>query len=137
MKVQPYLFFDGCCEEALEFYKKAVGAEVTMLMRFKDCPEPPKEGMVPPGSEDKIMHANFRVGDTEVLASDGNCRGKTSFDGFSLTINVADDTEAKQVYDAMADGGQAVMPLTKTFFASQFGMLVDRFGVHWMVIAGQ
>ena len=137
MHVQPYVFFDGCCEEALEFYKKALGAEVTMLMRFKECPETPKEGMVPPGSEDKVMHASFRIGETEILASDGNCRGKTSFDGFSLTINVANDAEAKKTFDAMVDGGQVVMPLGKTFFASQFGMLVDRFGVHWMVIAGQ
>ena|SRR5690349_2208462 len=137
MQVQPYLFFDGRCEEAIEFYRKTLGAEVTMMMRFKDSPEPQQHGMVPPGNENKIMHASVRVGDTTVLASDGRCQGRPAFEGFSLSLSVADDGEAKRLFTALADGGQVQMPLAKTFFASQFGMVTDRFGVTWMVyVAG-
>jgi PhnB protein len=136
MQVQPYLFFDGRCEEAVEFYRKALGAEVQALMRFKDNPEP-QPGMVPPGSENKVMHACLRIGDTSIMASDGNCQGRPSFQGFSLTLTAANDTEAERLFGVLADGGQVRMPLTKTFFASRFGMLADRFGVGWMVIAGQ
>jgi PhnB protein len=134
MNVQPYLFFDGRCEEAIEFYRKTLGAEVAMLMRFKDSPEPPPPGMVPPGSENKIMHASLRIGDTTLMASDGDCHGKPSFDGFSLTVNAADEAQAKRLFAALGDGGQVRMPLTKTFFSPSFGMLADRFGVGWMVI---
>ena len=134
MPVQPYLFFDGRCEEAIEFYRKTLGAEVAMLMRFKDSPEPPPPGMVPPGSENKIMHASLRIGDTTLMASDGDCHGKPSFDGFSLTVNAADEAQAKRLFAALGDGGQVRMPLTKTFFSPSFGMLADRFGVGWMVI---
>jgi PhnB protein len=133
MQVQPYLFFDGRCEEAIEFYRKALGAEVTMLMRFKDSPEPPAPGMVPPGAGDKVMHASLRIGDTTVLASDGQCGGKSSFQGFSLSLTAANDAEAKRLFTSLADGGQVQMPLAKTFFASIFGMVADRFGVIWMV----
>jgi PhnB protein len=136
MQVQPYLFFDGRCEEAVEFYRKALGAEVQSLMRFKDNPEP-QPGMVPPGSENKVMHACLRIGDTSIMASDGHCMGQPSFQGFSLTLTARDDAEADRMFGALADGGQVRMPLTKTFFASRFGMLADRFGVGWMVIAGQ
>jgi PhnB protein len=136
MQVQPYLFFDGRCEEAVEFYRKALGAEVQALMRFKDNPEP-QPGMVPPGSENKVMHACLRIGDTSIMASDGNCQGRPSFQGFSLTLTAANDAEAERLFGVLADGGQVRMPLTKTFFASRFGMLADRFGVGWMVIAGQ
>ena len=134
MNVQPYLFFDGRCEEAIEFYRKALGAEVSMLMRYKDSPEPPQPGMVPPGSENKIMHASLRIGDTTLMASDGHCQGKPNFDGFSLTVNAADEAEARRLFAALSDGGQVRMPLTKTFFSPSFGMLADRFGVGWMVI---
>ncbi len=134
MLVQPYLFFDGRCEEALEFYRGALGAEVTMLMRFKDSPEPPQPGMVPPGSEDKVMHASFRVGDTMVMASDGRCEAQPSFQGFSLSLSVPDEAEADRRFAALADGGQVQMPLAKTFFSPRFGMVADRFGVSWMVI---
>ncbi len=135
MQVQPYLFFNGRCEEAVEFYKGAIGAEVAMLMRYKDSPEPPQPGMVPPGSENKVMHASFKVGDTQVMASDGQCTGKTSFEGFSLSITAANDAEAQRLFAGLSKGGQVQMPLTKTFFASSFGMVADRFGVSWMVIA--
>ena len=133
MEVQPYLFFDGRCEEAVEFYRRALGAEVTMLMRFKDSPQPLAAGMVPPGGEDKIMHMRFRIGDTTVLASDGRCTGRPSFQGFSLSITVPNDAEAERLFAALADGGQVQMPLAKTFFSSRFGMIADRFGVPWMV----
>ena len=134
MPIQPYLFFDGRCEEALDFYRSALGAEVTMLMRFKDSPDPPPPGMVPPGSENKVMHASVRIGDAEVLASDGRCLGKPDFRGFSLTLTVKSEAEADRVFAALAEGGQVQMPLGKTFFAPRFGMVADRFGVPWMVI---
>jgi PhnB protein len=133
MQVQAYLFFNGRCEEAVEFYKKALGAEVTMLMRMKDSPEPPQPGTVPPGSESKIMHTSFRIGDTTVLASDGRCEGRPTFQGFSLSLLVANEAEADRVFAALADGGQVQMPLAKTFWSPRFGMVADRFGVSWMV----
>jgi PhnB protein len=135
MQVQAYLFFDGRCEEALQFYSKHLGARVEMLMRNKESPEPPPPGMNAPG--EKIMHAAFRVGDTQVLASDGMCAGQPKFDGFSLALTVPNDAEAKRVFNALADGGQVRMPLTRTFFASSFGMVADRFGVGWMVMASK
>ena len=128
--VQPYLFFEGRCEEALAFYRGALGAEVTMLMRFKESPDP---GMVAPGTGDNVMHASFRIGDTTVMASDGRCLGQPSFQGFSLSLTVSDDAKAERVFAALGDGGQVQMPLTKTFFSSRFGMVADRFGVSWMV----
>ena len=136
MQVQPYLFFDGKCEEAVEFYRKAVGAEVQMLMRFKDSPDPPPPGMVPPGAEDKVMHASLRIGDATVMASDGRCLGQPSFHGFALALTAPSEAEADRLFAALADGGQVQMPLTKTFFSSRFGMLADRFGVPWTIIVG-
>ena len=137
MLVQSYLFFDGRCEEALEFYRKKLGAEVTMLMRFKDSPEPQQPGMVPPGSENKVMHTSFRIGETTVMASDGRCLGKPNFQGFALALTVANDAEAERTFAALGDGGQVQMPLAKTFFSSRFGMVADRFGVSWMVLVKQ
>lgn len=134
MQVQPYLFFEGRCEEAIELYRSALGAEVTMLMRFRESPEPPQPGMVPPGYEDKVMHANLRIGDTTVMASDGRCTGKPGFEGFSLSISVPNEAEADRVFAALGDGGQVQMPLAKTFWSPRFGMLADRFGVSWMII---
>jgi PhnB protein len=134
MQVQPYLFFDGRTEEAIEFYKKALGAKVEMVMRYKEAPEAPPPGMVPPGSENKVMHSSFRIGDTSVMASDGNCTGKPTFNGFSLSITVANEGEADRVFAALGDGGKVQMPLAKTFFSPKFGMVADRFGVAWMVI---
>ena len=136
MQVQPYLFYEGRCEEAIEFYRKALGAKVEMMMRFKDSPDGPPPGMTPPPPE-KIMHAAFRIGDSTVLASDGMCQAgsKPSFSGFSLSIIAANDAEAKRLFGALAEGGQVQMPLGKTFFASSFGMVADRFGLGWMVIA--
>ncbi|HSJ81830.1 MAG TPA: VOC family protein [Thiobacillus sp.] len=133
MQVEPYLFFNGRCEEALDFYRSALGAEVTSLMRFKDSPEPMEPGMVPSGSEDKVMHANLRIGETQIMASDGDCAGQPDFRGFSLTITVPDAADADRMFAALADGGQVQMPLARTFWSPRFGMLVDRFGLGWMV----
>lgn len=133
MQVQSYLFFDGRCEEAVEFYKKALGAKVEMLMRFKESPDPPPPGMVPPNFDDKIMHTSFRIGDTVVMASDGCTDGKTNFKGFSLSLAVAKEADADRYFNALADGGEVQMPLGKTFWSPRFGMLTDRFGVGWMI----
>jgi PhnB protein len=137
MQVQAYLNFDGRCEEALDFYKKALGAEVEMLMRMKDSPEPPPSGTFPPGIENKVMHVAFRIGETTLMGSDGYCRGKTAFEGFSLSIQARDETDADRLFAALADGGKVAMPLTRTFFSPRFGMVTDRFGVSWMVIVPQ
>lgn len=134
MKVQSYLFFDGRCEEAIEFYKKTLGAKVEMLMRFKESPDKSNPGSIPPGGEDKVMHASFSIGETSVMASDGHCLGKPEFKGVALALTVKSDAEADKTFKALSDGGQVQMPLTKTFFASRFGMCADRFGVSWMIV---
>jgi PhnB protein len=138
MPVTPYLFFDGRCEEALDFYKQALGAEIGMMMRFKESPEPPQPGCGgvadPAQLADKIMHASLHVRGTMLMASDGMAQGKPKFEGISLSLDAKDEAEAKRLFDALADGGQVQMPLGKTFFAKSFGMVADRFGVGWMVI---
>lgn len=130
MQVETYLFFEGRCEEALEFYRQALGAEVTMLMRFKESPDP---GMCPAGTEEKVMHANFRLGQTTVMASDGRCQGQPAFQGFSLALAPTDEAEARRLFTALADGGEIEMPLAKTFWSPCFGMVSDRFGLSWMI----
>ncbi|NJO32986.1 MAG: VOC family protein [Rhodospirillales bacterium] len=132
MKVQPYVFFDGKCEEALEFYKRAIGAKVNALMRFGEAPD---QSQIKPESKNKVMHSAFQVGETEILASDGYCLGAPAFQGFALTINAADNAEALRLFTGIAEGGKIQMPLEKTFFAASFGIAVDKFGVNWMVIA--
>jgi PhnB protein len=134
MQVQPYLFFDGRCEEALEFYRKALGAEVTMLMRNKESPD---NTMCVPGAENKIMHCSFRIGETTLCASDGRCLGQPNFQGFSLSITVSSEAEAERLFNALSEGGKVQMPLTKTFFSPRFGMTADRFGMSWMVLVAQ
>ncbi len=136
MFVQPYLFLDGRCEEALDFYKKKIGADVTFMMRFKENPDKDAPGCAPKGGEDKIMHAAFKVGDTLVMASDGMCSGKPEFKGFSLSISVKTEADADRLFNALGEGGQVQMPLGKTFFSPRFGMVADKFGVGWMVMAG-
>lgn len=133
MQIQPYLFFEGRTEEALEFYQSKLNAKVEFLMRYKDNPDPKYN---PPNSGEKVMHSCFRIGDTQVMASDGNCTGKPSFQGFSLTFNAADEADAKRRFSALAEGGQVNLPLSETFFAKSFGMVADRFGLNWMVMAG-
>jgi PhnB protein len=131
MQVQPYLFFNGRCEEAVEFYRKAVGAEVVELMRFKQNPEP--SSMCSPSDVDKVMHMSFRIGQTTILASDGRCAGQPKFEGFALSLTVPDVAAAEGLFAALGEGGQVQMPLSKTFFSASFGMLADRFGVSWMI----
>src|SRR6185503_19509637 len=133
MQVQPYLFFNGRCEEAIEFYKKTLGAKVEMMMRFKEAP--PGEHKCTPGTENKIMHSCIRIGDTAVMASDGMAQGQPEFKGFSLTINAKDEAEAERLFAALSAGGQVHQPLVKTFFSPKFGMCADKFGVGWMVMA--
>jgi PhnB protein len=132
MRIEPYLFFNGRCEEAVEFYKKALGAEVLMLMRYKESPEPTPPGMVPAGWDNKIMHTSLRIGNTTVMASDG-CSEGANFAGFSLSLSAANEAEAERTFTSLSDGGQVQMPLTKTFWSPRFGMVADRFGVGWMV----
>ncbi|OWW20338.1 VOC family protein [Noviherbaspirillum denitrificans] len=134
MQVQPYLFFNGRAEEAFAFYGRVLGAEVVDLMRFKDSPDPPPPGMIPPGSENKVMHATLRIGGSTVMASDGNCGGTSSFQGFSLSLDFPDEQAARKAFDGLADGGTVQMPIGKTFFSPCFGMVMDRFGMGWMVI---
>ncbi|MGV3661031.1 MAG: VOC family protein [Prosthecobacter sp.] len=130
--VQSYLFFNGRCEEALEFYKAAIGAKVGMLMRFSESPEQPPPGMVPPGHENKVMHASFHVGETMLMASDG-CGENHPFQGFSLSLGVATAEEADKYFNALAEGGKVEMPLEKTFWSPRYGMLTDKFGMGWMI----
>jgi PhnB protein len=132
MQVQPYIVFDGRCEEAIDFYKTALGATVDKLLRFKDSPD---QSMVSPGNADKVMHCAFHVGETQLLASDGRCTGSSNFQGFSLTLTAKDAAEAERIFSALGEGGAVQMPMGETFFASRFGMVADRFGVHWMVLA--
>jgi PhnB protein len=129
-QVQPYLFFEGQAEEAIEFYRQALGAEVQMLMRFKESPDP---SMCAPGTENKVMHAALRIGDTTVMVSDGRCQGPASFQGFALSLTVPNEADADRRFASLGAGGQVQMPLTQTFFSPRFGMVADRFGVSWMV----
>jgi PhnB protein len=132
MHVSPYLFFDGRCEEAVEFYKKNLGAEVQMLMRFKQAPE---DNKCSPGTEDKIMHGSIKIGDTAIMVSDGRVQNKPKFEGFALSLDAKDAADADRLFNALEQGGQVQQPLTETFFAKRFGMVADRFGVTWMIIA--
>jgi PhnB protein len=134
--VQPYLFFDGRCDEAIEFYKETLGAEVARLLRFKDNPEPPNEsaGCGPTPPDDKVMHAALRIGNTSVMVSDGRCVGTPNFDGFALSLTAATEADADRLFAALEQGGAVIMPMAKTFFSPRFGMVTDRFGVCWMVI---
>ena len=131
MQVQPYLFFDGRCEEAVEFYRRALDAEVQMLMRWKDSPD---KSMCTPSNENKVMHASLKINDARIMASDGRNSGQPEFKGISLSLDAKSEADAARMFNALAEGGQVVMPLGKTFFSPCFGMLADKFGVHWMII---
>ena len=133
MNVNPYLFFDGRCEEALDFYKSAIGAKVGMMMRFKEAPEDHKPS---PGTENKIMHACITINDAPVMLSDGRCTGGANFQGFALSLDAPAAADGQRMFNALSEGGQVQMPLTETFFAKSFGMVADKFGVGWMIIAG-
>jgi PhnB protein len=133
MNVQPYLSFEGRAQEAIDFYKGALGATVDMIMRFKEAP-PEMQTQMSPDSKDKIMHAAFKIGDTQVMASDGRCSGKASFSGVTLSLNATSNAEADKLFNSLAQGGKVEMPMSETFFANRFGMVADKFGVNWMVI---
>jgi len=134
MNVQPYLSFEGRCDEAIEFYKKAIGAKVDMLMRFKESPD---QSMISPASADKVMHAALRAGDAQILMSDGRCTGSPNFSGIALALSASSDADAERMFNALADGGKVNMPMGKTFFSSRFGMCADKFGVGWMVLVAR
>jgi len=131
--ITPYLFFGGRCEEAIEFYRKALGAELDMMMRYNESPQPTPPGMLQAGFEKKVMHATFRIRGIQLMASDGR-DDKSKFDGFQLALSVPTEADATQSFDALADGGRVQVPLTKTFWSPCFGMVTDRFGVGWMVM---
>lgn len=131
--IQSYLFFNGRCEEALEFYQAAASAKVGAMMRFRESPDPAPEGMVPPGFEDKIMHCDFTIGQTMVLASDG-CGAVQPFERFRLALTVPTEADADRLFTALSEGGEIDTPLGKTFWSPRFGMLTDKFGVGWMVM---
>jgi len=131
MQVQSYLFFDGRCEEAIDFYKKTLGAEVGMLMRWKDCPD---KSACTPANENKVMHASLKIGESRVMASDGRNTGNPEFKGFALSVNAKDEADADRLFNSLSAGGKVMMPLVKTFFSPRFGMATDKFGVNWMVI---
>jgi PhnB protein len=131
MLVEAYLDFNGRCDEAIEFYKKAIGAKVESLMRFKDSPDP---GMCGPDSLDKVMHSCLSIGDTKIMASDGRATGQANFAGISLALTADSVPEAQKMFKALGEGGQVFMPMSPTFFAEIFGMTTDKFGVSWMVI---
>jgi PhnB protein len=133
MNVQPYLSFEGRAQEAIDFYKGALGATVDMIMRFKEAP-PEMQTQMSPDSKDKIMHAAFKIGDTQVMASDGRCSGKASFSGVTLSLNATSNAEADKLFNSLAQGGKVEMPMSETFFANRFSMVADKFGVNWMVI---
>lgn len=137
MALQPYLFFNGRCEEAIEFYRRAIGAEIALQMRFRESPDPAPPGCVPEGWDDKVMHCTLHVGDAVLMLSDGNAPGAPAFAGFSLSLALPDAALAARRFEALADGGEIVMPLGRTFWSPCFGMVKDRFGVHWMVTVAE
>ena len=136
-KIEPYIFFEGRADEAIEFYKQALGAQVEMIMRYKDSPEPPPPEQVAPGSEEKIMHSSITVGGQRIMISDGGCSGESKIGGFSLSLSVANEAEAQRLFEGLSPGGQVHMPLGATFFSPCFGMVQDKFGVGWMVMVDQ
>jgi PhnB protein len=133
MNVQPYMSFEGNAQEAIDFYKSAIGAQVKMVMHFKDAP-PEMKAQMSPGTMDKVMHACITIGDSDVFLTDGRCGGKANFSGITLTLNATSDGEAEKLFAALGKGGQVEMPMAETFFATRFGTVADKFGVHWMVL---
>lgn len=135
MAIEPYLFFNGRCEEALRFYEHAFEAKIETVARFRQSPAPPPEELLPEGWLDKVMHASFLIGDARVMISDGNTDEPAQFRGFALNVNFASEDEARRAFERLSDGGRVDMPIGPTFYAACFGMVTDRFGVQWMVMA--
>jgi len=136
-KIEPYIFYEGRAEEAIEFYKQALGAQVEMIMRYSESPDPPPPDMVKPGSENKIMHSSITVDGQRIMISDGGCSGESKIGGFSVSLSVGSEADAKRYFEGLSEGGQVQLPITATFFSPCFGMVQDKFGVGWMVMAGQ
>ncbi|MFT3880288.1 MAG: VOC family protein [Gemmatales bacterium] len=134
--VQAYLMLGGRCEEALNFYQKAVGAKVEMMMKFSENPMPVPADKIPPGFQNKVMHSSFRIGETTLMASDG-CEVNNPIKGFSLALSFPTEAEVDRAFNALAEGGKVTMPLAKTFWSPRYGMVTDRFGVDWMVMVRQ
>jgi len=132
-KVNNYLFFSGRCEEALNFYQQHLGAKINFIMRFNESPDPVPEDMLQEGFENKIMHADFSLGDVNVFASDG-CNDASSFSGFRLALTLAHADDAHRVFDALTIDGKVDMPLAKTFWSPLYGQVTDQFGIGWMVM---
>lgn len=134
MNINPYLFFDGNCREAFEFYAKHLGAEIKAMLTTADTP---MGEQVPAMQQGQIMHACIVIGDNLLMASDTNCGPNTTAyekpRSFRVSLNVDTVEEAERIYQALAEGGNTDMPIEKTFFAERFGMLTDRFGIPWMI----
>lgn len=130
--LQPYLFFSGRCEEALDFYRHALGAEVVMLMRFEESPDVPPPGMVPPAWDRKVMHSCVRIGEAMLMAS-GGCGEPQAFSGFTLSLTLPEQAALDRAFEALSQGGHVRMALGETFWSPRFGMVQDRFGVGWML----
>jgi PhnB protein len=137
MQVTPYLYFNGRCEEALSFYQQTIGARVECQMRFSDCPGELDPNMVPPGTEHRIMHAAFKLGETTIFAADGCASAEMKPAGFGLSLQTPDVAEAEQLFNALAWEGEVRMAMTKTFFSPSFGIVVDKFGVNWLIYVPQ
>lgn len=133
MHIQPYLFFNGRCEEAIHHYQQTLDAELLMLMRYKESPTPHQPGMAPDGFDDKVMHASLQIGESVLMLSDGNNPDGPDFNGFFLSLGLADEAEVRRRFTALAKGGDVVVPLAPTFWSPCFGMLHDRYGVGWMI----
>jgi PhnB protein len=133
MQVQPYVCFEGQCEEAIAFYREAIGAEVVRLMRFKEAPGALESGMIPPTAGEKVMHADLKIGEDHLLVSDGRMGEPARFQGISLALQVPTEAAADKAFAGLSAGGQVTMPLAPTFWSKKFGMVTDKFGVAWMV----
>jgi len=133
MPIQAYVNYNGRCDEAIAFYKQALGAEVEMVMRFRESPDPCPEGMLPADWNDKVMHSSMRIGDSVLMASDGMSSTPPKYDGITLSLQAKTTDEADRLFNALAQGGEVVMPIGPTFWSPKFGMVKDRFGVPWMI----
>jgi len=133
MNVQTYLFFDGRCEEAIEFYKAVFGADLLYSMRFREGPP----NLVTAENEEKIFHATMRFGETVINLSDDLKQERGSFGGFAILAHLDNDASAEEAFESLQEGGRVGMPIQEVFWASRYGIVTDRFGVTWKIQAGQ
>ena len=130
--ITPYLFFNGRCDEAIEFYKAALDAEIEYIMRFDESPEPLPDGTLPPNFDKKIMHATITVRGVKLMVSDG-CAEELEFLGFRLAISEPTEEQARATFRALAESGTVDIPIGPTFWSPCYGMVTDKFGMPWMV----